>query len=259
MNRERTVPEDQDRRDVADGGSVRLVCLDDQPLLCRGLAHLCKEHGFDLVTSSGDIEGAVETVRAAEPRVVVLDIDMADEAGLTLLPEFAEKCPQVAIVILTMQTRPLVVERALQDGAAAYLLKTDPAQEVAEAILRASDGRFSLSHKLCTDVVKFVVKGDDGGSESLLSRLSTRELEIFLMTGRGMSTRQIASRLHRSAKTVHTHKQNIRQKLDLENNTELVHFATQWCVGPLPEFLRETAEATGEGGNGVADDDAPAE
>jgi len=67
---------------------------------------------------------------------------------------------------------------------------------------------------------------------SVLGRLSDRELEVFLMVGRGLTVEAIAQRLHRSKKTIHTHRQNMKQKLNLSSNTELVHFATQWAMRP---------------------------
>jgi DNA-binding NarL/FixJ family response regulator len=128
-----------------------------------------------------------------------------------------------------MHDESLYVERALRAGARGYIMKHEATDIMMSAIRRVLRGEIYVSDKMMTKLLGRLLPGDSPDtSVSILERLSNRELEVLRLIGEGHSTRHIAAVLHVSIKTVESHRAHVKEKLQLNDTTELVRYAMQW-------------------------------
>jgi len=127
-----------------------------------------------------------------------------------------------------MHDESLHAERAIQSGARGYLMKHEAPEQVLEAIRRVLAGEIYLSQRMSARVLNRLAPGNSQEDASPISALSDRELQIFTMIGQGNSTREIADSLAVSVKTIETHRERIKDKLNLKNATELLRYAMRY-------------------------------
>jgi len=135
------------------------------------------------------------------------------------------------VLVLSIHDETLYAERVLRAGASGFIMKDEAAQEVAEAIRRVAAGEIYLSKRMVNRALLTALRGETSAPGTPLERLSDRELEVFELMGTGMSTRQVAERLHLSVKTVETHRSRIKRKLGLNSATDLLRHAVLWAQG----------------------------
>lgn len=198
---------------------TRIILADDHQLVRMGLRQLLDSSGSCLVV--GECESCTQLeaqLKELDPDVLVLDLQLKDGSALDRIPTLLNAFPHLAILVLSMHDQRVYADRCLKLGAKGYLMKEEAAALVAEAVAAVADGRTFLSPSLGS--------GPSGGPP--ISRLSDRELQVFELTGDGLPTRAVASRLGLSEKTVEAHKANIKKKLDIEHGTELTRLAMSW-------------------------------
>jgi DNA-binding NarL/FixJ family response regulator len=132
------------------------------------------------------------------------------------------------VLVFSAYDEALYASRVLRIGARGYVAKHQLDETVLVAIRRVLDGEIYLSNQLQSRFAKQFVCGRSLETETPLNALSDRQLQVFRLIGQGHSTRKIAGSLNLSIKTVESHRENIKNKLNLESSTELVHHATQW-------------------------------
>ena len=135
------------------------------------------------------------------------------------------------MIVWSMYSEDLYAERALRAGARGYINKEQATGKIIDAIRQVLDGKVYLSPAMTEKLLERHVgpAGQDPVARPI-DVLSDRELEVFRLIGQGVKTAEIAAQLHLSVKTVETYRDRIRQKLDLSDGTELVHYATQWVL-----------------------------
>jgi DNA-binding NarL/FixJ family response regulator len=134
------------------------------------------------------------------------------------------------ILVLSMHDEALYAERALRAGARGYIMKQEATDRVMTAIRKVLAGEIYVGERIAARLLGQLVSSGGGPSISPLRRLSDRELEIFTMIGRGLGTREIASKLFLSIKTVEAHREHIKEKLQLRSGTELMRAAVQYVL-----------------------------
>mgnify|MGYP000320086582 CR=1 FL=1 len=162
-------------------------------------------------------------VEALRPDLVLMDVGMKQTNGIELTARLRERHPALRVLMLSMYDNPEHVHRALAAGAMGYVLKEAPAEEIVDAILAVAAGRPFLG----TGLAARATRAD--GARPLLSQ---RESEILRGLARGLASRQIAEELGMSVRTVETHRQNIRRKLNLGGQAELIKYAVERCSDP---------------------------
>jgi DNA-binding NarL/FixJ family response regulator len=135
--------------------------------------------------------------------------------------------------VLSMHDEALHAERVLRAGARGYIMKQEATDRVLVAIRRVLSGQVYLSDRMAAVLLNQLAGPDGNATASPLARLTPREYEILTMIGQGTGTRDIATRLSLSIKTVETHREHIKEKLGLKNATELVRYAMQHVSGPV--------------------------
>jgi DNA-binding NarL/FixJ family response regulator len=213
------------------GMPAKVFIVDDHAFLRRGLAQIIDD--LPEVTVCGEAGGASETlaqIQRTQPDVVIVDISLADGNGLELTREIKANWPDIKVLVSSMHDEALMAERALRAGALGYVSKSDDVDAFITALRRVRDGQVYLSPRMTDRLLTRVVAGGSEPSRSPLEKLSDRELEVFELIGRGLSTKQIAAQLDLSRKTVETYREHIKSKLNLRNGTELTRHAVQWVL-----------------------------
>jgi DNA-binding NarL/FixJ family response regulator len=205
---------------------IRVVIADDHPLVRAGLRQvLADEPEIEVVGEAADGDETVAVLRASEPDVVLLDITMPGAPFPGLLRLLRSAFPRVEVLIVTMHGEDQFAVRALKEGAAGYLTKQQPPQEVINAIKQiAGGGRY-----LTAAVAERAAAALDGNAQRLPhERVSRREYEVLCMIGLGKSVKQIATELGVSPKTVSTHRARLLRKMRLKTSAELIRYVLQY-------------------------------
>lgn len=200
---------------------TRLLIVDDHPLVREGLkARLGGVPGLEVVGEAGDAVEASAQVAALRPDLVLMDIGMKDVNGIDLTRQLLSERPELLVLVLSMYDNPEYVNRAMQAGARGYVLKDAPAGDIVEAIAAVAAGGTFLSA---------AVSGRLFRSQTPRPVMSLRESEILACLAKGRSSKQIAQELNLSVRTVESHRQNIKRKLNLDGQAELIKYAVEHC------------------------------
>jgi len=223
---------------------ARILIADDHPMLRSGLRCLI-ENQADMMccAEAGTAEEIWQAVEAQAPDLIILDLRLRSSDGLDLIKGLKARHPGLRILVLTQHAASVYVERALKAGALGFVAKEEGAEEIVTAIRTVLAGDVYLTRGMAALFLSRIVRQplDTVGAD--FDQLSDRELHVVQLLGAGLSTRQIATQLNLSFKTVETHRENIKRKLGLRGAAELVHFAVRWAgehVALAPLAGRET-------------------
>ena len=198
---------------------IRLMLVDDHPLVRDGLkARLASEADIQVVGEAGDAPEAVAALAATTPTLVLMDIGMKDVNGIELTTMLLERAPALAVLMLSMYDSVEYAQRALQAGARGYVLKDAPSSEILAALRTVAGGGTYLSPALAQRLFRTPVTRN---------LLSMREQDILACLAQGQASKQIAKALNLSVRTVESHRQNIRRKLELETQADLIRYAVE--------------------------------
>jgi DNA-binding NarL/FixJ family response regulator len=211
------------------------MIVDDHPIVRRGIAQLLRgEEDLDVFAEAATAAEAIEILRQNRPDVVVVDLTLAGGGGLGLIKDMRQWHADLPILVLSMHDESLHAERTLRAGAMGYVMKHEATDNIVAAIRQVLRGEIYLSARMKERLLHRLV-GDKGGVQvtSPLEVLTDREMEVFQLVGRGLSTREVAEQLCLSIKTIETHLDHIKSKLGLESGRELVRFSATWFMEPL--------------------------
>lgn len=206
---------------------VRVVLIDDHTLFRKGLAELLERHGqVKVAAMTGNPLEARTLLAEHAPDVLVLDLNMPNVDGLTLLAQLKEEGVTLPIMLLTVSDSQEDMAAALRAGARGYLLKNMEPDDVEDAILRAVRGETVVAPEMTGKLVNLLDQ-KQGTADSLLSQLTQREREILSYLSRGQSNKAIARELDISHDTVKLHVRHILAKLNLSSRVEAAVFAVE--------------------------------
>jgi two-component system, NarL family, response regulator NreC len=201
--------------------SIRILLAEDHVVVRQGFRVLLEQAGMVVIGEASDGLEALRLAQAHTPEVAVLDVAMPHLNGLETARRLRETVPQTKIIVLTMHTEEPYVLEALQAGAAGYVLKTQAAVDIVQAIHDAIHGAFYLSPRVANAVVRAYLTGSTLPPDPLTSR----EREIVQRIAEGQTTKEIAALLGLSVKTVESHRINLMRKLDIHETATLVRYA----------------------------------
>lgn len=201
---------------------ARVLIVDDHPLVREGLSvRVSSQPDMMVCGVAATAAQARQAVEEQRPDVVIVDLALKGEGGLSLIKSLESIEPAVRIVVFSAYDRRLYAGRAQRAGAHGYVNKQETSASILAAIRAvAAGGRYP-----CTDP-----QTGGGQAASGIDALTDRELEVFRLVGNGYGSAEIAARLHVSQNTVGTHKENIRRKLGAKNSTELLQQAVRWVL-----------------------------
>jgi RNA polymerase sigma factor (sigma-70 family) len=213
---------------------IRVVVADDHNLVRQGICRLLEETGEIQVIGEADNGiDALKLARLLSPDVLILDISMSPINGLDTLKQVKALKNSPHVVMLSMHADQGLVEQALQSGALGYVLKQAVAGELLAAIRAISSGNVYLSAGVSQVLSEMLLKER---TQSPLDRLSPREREVVQMIVDGLSSREIADRLHTSIKTVEKQRRDAMRKLEVENLVSLIRVCLSLGIFASPDL-----------------------
>jgi DNA-binding NarL/FixJ family response regulator len=203
----------------------RVLVVDDHEIVRLGIRQLISTES-DLIVcgEAATAEEALTLSRTSLPDLAIVDLCLDTTPGLELVRQLHEASPELPVLVLSMHDEALFAERAIRAGARGYIMKKGAIVGLVHAMREILSGRVYASESVSQGLLRGL--GDTGASQrDPLAGLTDRELEVFEMIGRGISTAAIAGNLGLSIKTIETYRSNIKQKLNLRDATELIRVA----------------------------------
>jgi DNA-binding NarL/FixJ family response regulator len=199
------------------------MIVDDHTLIRETWSFLLgKNENFEVVAECGDGERAIELARDKRPDIVLLDINMAPMSGFDVLKMIRKFSPGSKIIGVSMHSQPAYAKKMLRLGAKGYVTKNSPRQEMLEAIAEVSNNQIYICQEVKNILSEQMLNGDQMNPD--INNLSDREMQIVRALKEGLSSKEIASSLSISLKTVEVHRHNILKKLKLKNTVSLINF-----------------------------------
>jgi DNA-binding NarL/FixJ family response regulator len=209
----------------------RVLLADDHRLVAEGLKSLLSTE-FELVGVVEDGRAMIESARKLRPDVIVADITMPHLNGIDALVRLKRDDIQVPVVFLTMHLEVAYARRALEGGAAGYVLKHSAPAELITAVRAALNGKTYVSPAVAGEVLRVINQKPEKADDSVAS-LTPRQREILQLLTEGRSAKEIGDTLGISARTVEFHKYQVMEKLNLHTNAELVHFSLKHGIADI--------------------------
>lgn len=212
------------------GKRARILLVDDHPMVRERLAEVINPEP-DLVVC-GEAEDscqALAAIAAQKPDLAIIDLTLKNSDGLELIKDIRFRWPKVRMLVVSMHDESLYAERVIRAGARGYVTKQEATRNILVAIRHVLSGSIYLNEKVCAHIISRLVDRPDPVAATPTEVLADRELQVFEMTGRGLSTNEIADRLHIAAKTVETYRGRITEKLNLKGSSELRQHAISWA------------------------------
>jgi DNA-binding NarL/FixJ family response regulator len=209
----------------------RIMVVDDHPMTRNGIADWIRcEQDLRVCAEAQNAEQALEAVSKSNPDLVLTDITLPGKSGLELIKDLRAMQPDLPILVISMHDESLYAERVLRAGARGYIMKHEGGDDIIRAIRQVLSGKLYVSEQMSARILEGVSGRQPATQCSAIKQLTDRELEIFQLIGQGLSTQEIANKLHLSAKTVHAHRASIKDKLEIKSVTELISYAARWAV-----------------------------
>lgn len=209
----------------------KIYIVDDHPLMRKGMAMTLENSvEFTICGQSESAEEALSEIPSLSPDACVVDISLPGMNGIELVKNLLAQYPALKILVVSRHDEELYAERAIRAGAKGYLMKLEAGEVLVSAVRQLLNGGIYLSDKIGSQLIMKLASGQTAG-DNPLELLSDRELEVFELTGKGESTKEIAQRLHVSVKTIDTYRARIKEKMHLKTANELMRRAVQWVEG----------------------------
>ena len=198
-----------------------IFVVDDHPIVRQGFGQLiAHEPDLEVCGGSDNVADALRDIPQLQPDLVLVDISLKDSNGIDLIAKLHSADEQLKTLVWSMFDESIYAERALRAGAMGYLNKQVPIETVVEAIRQVLRGGVYLTPRMASYLVRRMGTQSTAG-QSPLASLSDRELEVFRLIGQGLSTQEIARQMSLSPKTVETHRDRIKMKMEFRNGAEL--------------------------------------
>jgi len=217
------------------GPRRRVLIVDDHPIVRQGLRRLIEsEPDLEVCGETDTAREAKSLIRALAPDAVIIDISLRQGDGLELLADTRAKYRSLPMLVLSMHDEVIYAERVIASGASGYIMKQAASEQFLVALRQVLGGGVYLSDAVRASRAEKLASGQSGQSARPVDSLTNRELQVLHMVGKGLSTRQTAEALSLSIKTIESHRQRIKRKLNLRTSAQLMQYAVNWCAGRDP-------------------------
>jgi len=207
----------------------KILVVEDHPIFRLGLSELINQEDDLIVCGHAeDVAGAWKQIQKLDPDLIIADITLENSDGIELVKEVNRHAKKIPVLMLSMHDEMLYAERALHAGAKGYIMKQEAMASVVTAIRHVLKGKIYLNERVKDHILFHLADSSRNKDKSPMKRLTDRELEVFRMIGKGLSTREIADKLHLSVKTIGTYRERIKEKLNVKHANELVRCAVHW-------------------------------
>jgi len=208
---------------------ARVLIVDNHPIVREGLRWIIEQARDLVVCAEADtVTSALMAIKETDPDVIVTDISLNGGDGIGLVRDVRACYPKIAILVLSNHQEDIYAEHMLSVGANGYMTKQATSEQILHSLRRVIDGGTYVSDAVAKNIIQGVSARGRLMSASPVDRLSNRERQVLHGIGIGTSTREIARSLNLSIKTIESHRQRIKRKLNLGNGTHLMRFAVDW-------------------------------
>lgn len=208
---------------------LRVLLVDDHPITRQGIRALVEQlPGAEICGEADGAPKAIELVNKLHPDLTIVDITLKSTNGIELTKNLRVLEPNMQVLIVSMHDENIYAERALRAGAMGYLMKQEASENILTAIRRIRGGEIYLSDRIKDKMLHRLVNHRNEEFVSPIETLSDREMEVFQLIGNGYGTRQIATKLNLSVKTIDSYREHLKEKLSLGTGSDLVRYAIQW-------------------------------
>jgi len=206
---------------------IRIILADDHAVVRDGIKAVIRRlaENIAIVGEAATGKEVLEIARDKTVDVFVLDLEMPELDGIETIDRLNQRHGPVKVVLLSMYDEKILVERAFRSGARGYLIKESASDEIVRAIREIYQGRYFLSPRISGYLVQGFVNPGSRDSTKLESALTSRQREILMLISEGLTEKEIARQLNISVHTVHVHKNNIMDKLDIHTKAGLIKYA----------------------------------
>lgn len=209
----------------------RIFLVDDHPMMLDAMATLINgEPGLTCCGGASSAEEALQVIPQCKPDLVITDITLPKRSGLDLIKDISVMLPDVPVFVYSMHDEMFYAERALRAGARGYLMKEAGSLKMLETIRKMVGGEISVSPQIAAKILNQFAGTNSRSGNSPIEKLTDREFDVYQLIGKGRTTKEIATQLHISPKTVAIHREHIKEKLGIGGATELTHHAIRWTA-----------------------------
>lgn len=213
----------------ATAGSLSVAIFDDHPPIREALRRAVEGRmGMEVAAEAGSNEEALRLVKEHGPDVAIVDLSLSDGLSFGLIEALRGERPETDILVFSMYEEDVYAERVLRAGASGYVMKPAGTEEVLKAAEKVGRGEAYLSPEMTIRVLGKTEKGHGEKLRFPIDELTSKELEVFKMVGRGMETGDITNKLGLTRKTVEAHRRKAKEKLGYETVHEVTLHAARW-------------------------------
>ncbi len=199
--------------------NASLLLVDDHELVLSGVKHICCQMGYNVAGTASTGEESIDKVDELNPDVVFMDINMPGMGGLEATRRLIAKKPNLIVIVLTVHSDQMFVQKLLDAGARGYISKGSPADELRDGISRTQNNEIYLSEDIRRSF------SNSKHSSNIPKMLSQRETQIMMLIVTGKKTSEISDMLSLSPKTISTYRYRLYEKLSVENDIEMANYA----------------------------------
>ena len=208
-----------------------ILLVDDHTLFREGLKVLLKQSpGFEVIGEAGSVRKACEIANNLRPDIILMDIALPDQTGIEGICNIMSQLPSTKIIVISMYSKIDYIINAVQAGAVGYLVKDTTPDMLSTALDTVVSDHYYFDYTTIEEIVQFILdqKTDRSAiSEESYDKLTRREQEVMRLVAQGLSTKEVASKLFISPKTVENHRTKIMEKLDMDSIVDLVKYAAK--------------------------------
>jgi DNA-binding NarL/FixJ family response regulator len=202
---------------------INVLIADDHKLIRETWSYiLSSDERFQVIAECGDSEQAVEMARQKRPHIVLMDINMTPISGFDATERIRKVSPASKIIGVSMHSQPAYAKKMLQIGAKGYVTKNSSKEEMIKAIIEVNNGNKYICEEIKNNISEMIL--EENKDVPSVNSLTEREIQIINLIKEGLSSKEIASNLNISLKTVEVHRHNVLKKLKLKNSASLVNF-----------------------------------
>lgn len=213
---------------------TRIFIADDHSIMREGLRRLlAADPNLHVVGEAGDTAAAWQRIQELKPDVVITDLEMPGENGIALTKKVRDSLPSTKVIVLTGHVDAKLANESLAAGAAGYLLKTNGAAELAQAVETVNKGQVYLCSATTTSLVRSTQLSAETRVRADKSGLPEREMQVLKLVVRGLRNKEIASELDLNVKTVETYRSRLMKRFSCSSPAELVRYAIREGLAEL--------------------------
>lgn len=209
--------------------SLRVFVVDDHPSICEAVADVI-ESIMDMTVcgEAGAAKEALQKLGTLGPDIAIVDLSLTDMHGVELIRRIHAQYPSVKIIVYSTYDETVYAEPAIRAGASGYLMKGEPTKRLVEAIRAVRRGEMYISHRMKSRILGVGGRDQSSGPGFPIDELTDREMEVFQLIGNGYGVGEICDELDLNRKTVETYRRRAKEKLGLDNVSDLLQYALRW-------------------------------